>query len=424
MRHPLRTIHRHFGFRAVVLGSTVLAWAASGNATEMLPAPHAPPGLRPAPAWDRPIRLPAVAEGVEAEMRVVDQRQEPAPLRQPALQPRRAAAPRYFSGLARDPDEVLAEPLESPIQLVSLTRSLNMYQPAENGPDPMLPSEEPIGQAPPDNSREFLRSVTVLLQPGQIQFDWGVEYSLQKTTTPGIALVDNELVVFDQELRDRRLLIPFAARLGVAPRVQAFVRAPIGWTQAEFANRFGEATDDTFNVADVNAGLNLLLRDGRGQRADLIGSIGFTAPTGKHPFEDQVAVAALGDGFWSIDASLLWIRSYDPVVVFWGVGYRHLFERSYLGVDVAPGEQVNYNLGVGFAVNDRVTISSAFIGQYVTETKFDRDHIPGSDREPMSVRMAMTAITGRNRIVEPFVRFGLTDDATDAEFGVIVTRGF
>jgi len=332
--------------------------------------------------------------------------------------------PHYFVGLARKPDDVLTAPAAAPIRLASLQDDPESAPAEQDGEFPDALPEEPIGPAPPDTSRVFLRQVTVLLQPGQIQFDWGAQYLLQKTTSPGLAVVNGDLTVFEQELRDRRLLIPFAARLGVAPRVQAFARAPIGWTQAEVVNRFGETTDDTFNVADVNAGLNLLLRDGRGERADLIGTIGVTAPTGTHPFQDRVAVASLGEGFWAVDASLLWIRSYDPVVVFWGLGYRHLFERSYLGVDIDPGDQITYNLGVGFAINDRITISSAFAGQYVAETKVNGDHLPGSDREPMSIRLALTAITAPNRIVEPSIRFGLTEEATNADFGITITESF
>lgn len=419
MQYPLRMTSRLFGRPAMhacsmALAVCMLLSAANGVSSNEVAGERWPPLKRVPRLLDHPVRLPDVA---------------PATWSQPSSPPAQPAsaldgAPRYFDGLASEPDKVLAASAEMPVRLVSLARNLDSYQTNPEGPPAALPPEEPIGQAPPDTSQVFLRSVTVLLQPGQIQFDWGVEYMLQKATGPGLALVNGDVVVFEQELRDRRLLIPFAARLGVAPRVQAFVRAPIGWTQAEHASPFGEATDDTFNVADVNAGVNLLLRDGQGQRADLVGTIGVTAPTGKHPFEDQIAVASLGDGFWAVDASLLWIRSYDPVVVFWGVGYRHLFERDYLGVGIAPGKQVNYNLGIGFAINDRITLSSAFIGQYVTETEVDGTYLPGSDLEPMSLRMALTAITSPCHVVEPFVRFGLTDDATDVDFGVIITRSY
>ncbi len=408
MQYKLPTTTRSFGrrvigLRTVAIFAVVLIGAADLVRAEETRSLYSPPELNEVPpAWNQPPGA------------------EPASSVSPRQSAQSAPSPGYFSGLAREPDEMLVAPAENPVHLASFSRNLNSYQPGQED----QPPGEPIGQAPADTSRVFLRSVTVLLQPGQIQFDWGAEYVLQKMTAPGLALVNQEVVVFEQELRDRRLLIPFAARLGIAPRVQAFVRAPIGWTQAEYASPFGEATDETFNIADVNAGVNLLLRDGQGQRADLIGTIGITAPTGKHPFEDQVATAAMGDGFWSIDASLLWIRSYDPVVVFWGVGYRHLFERDYLGFEIAPGEQITYNLGVGFAINDRITVSTAFIGQYVTETKYNQTYLPGSDQEPMSIRMALTTITSQNRVVEPFVRFGLTDDATDADFGVILTQSF
>jgi len=48
--------------------------------------------------------------------------------------------------------------------------------------------------------------------------------------------------------------------------------------------------------------------------------------------------------------------------------------------------------------------------------------LPDTDLEPLSLRFALTAVTARRRIIEPFVRFGLTSDESDANVGVVVTR--
>ena len=91
---------------------------------------------------------------------------------------------------------------------------------------------------------------------------------------------------------------------------------------------------------------------------------------------------------------------------------------------IAPGEEINYNCGVGLAINDRITFSTAFLGQYISETQVNGNSVPGSDLEPITLRLALTAITSPCHIIEPFVRFGLTDDAADADVGVVVTRSF
>jgi hypothetical protein len=106
--------------------------------------------------------------------------------------------------------------------------------------------------------------------------------------------------------------------------------------------------------------------------------------------------------------------------VFYGGGYRHLWERSFDGVLVQPGEQANYMLGVGFSVNDRVTLSTTFQGFYLTNTALDNQTVRGSNLEPMSVRFAAT-IVRKCRILEPFAQIGMTDSAPRANVGVVVT---
>jgi hypothetical protein len=76
--------------------------------------------------------------------------------------------------------------------------------------------------------------------------------------------------------------------------------------------------------------------------------------------------------------------------------------------------------GVGFAINDRVTISGTFQGYYITDTYLNNQDVYGTNVEPMTMRFAATIV--RNcRIVEPFVQFGLTDSAPRVNAGLVVT---
>ena len=129
---------------------------------------------------------------------------------------------------------------------------------------------------------------------------------------------------------------------------------------------------------------------------------------------------ALGQGFWAFSGQLLFINRYDPIIVFYGFGYRHLFEREFDNVQFQPGEQITYQMGVGFSANDRVTLSTAFQGFYVTNSAANGTTIDGSNIEPLSVRFAATIV--RNcRILEPFIQIGLTPSAPAANLGIVVT---
>jgi hypothetical protein len=111
-------------------------------------------------------------------------------------------------------------------------------------------------------------------------------------------------------------------------------------------------------------------------------------------------------------------------VLYGAVGYSHEFSRDFLGIHYRPGEIFNYRFGVGFAVNDRITLSTALINLIQGTWSAAGESLPASSQEPMTIRLAMTVSASRRFIVEPFVTFGLNDDAPEADLGVILTRRF
>jgi hypothetical protein len=108
-------------------------------------------------------------------------------------------------------------------------------------------------------------------------------------------------------------------------------------------------------------------------------------------------------------------------VFFYGVGAEHFFSRHFNELEFEPGNSWNYSFGVGFAVNDRVTLSTRFLGSYIEEVRIKRQRVLGSNVEPMSIRMAATISKPCNRIVEPFVEFGITESAVESFFGITWT---
>ena len=157
----------------------------------------------------------------------------------------------------------------------------------------------------------------------------------------------------------------------------------------------------------------------------VIANISATAPTGGDPFTAVAGLAptapSLGQGFWSVSGSLLCIKPYDPIVFFYGIGTERFFEREFLGLEIRPGAQYTYNFGVGFAVNERVTLSTRFNGAYVEELEVNGERRFGTNSEPMSIRFSATISQPCDRLVEPFVEFGITDDAISSFIGVTWT---
>ena len=284
--------------------------------------------------------------------------------------------------------------------------------------------QQTYGQAPTNNSLQFLRDVDVLLAPGAWQFDTGFVYTHFANDFP-LPIFNNSGQVVDveeAEVRQRLLFTPLALRYGLTENIQLFSAMPIGWANTQYVAPNASDSMTIGGLGDLTFGASVHLFDGDDMLPDIIGTVGSTAPTGQFnaPIFGTVPGSALGQGFWAYNLQLLAIHRYDPVIVFYGGGYRHLFERSFDGVLVQPGEQANYMLGVGFSVNDRVTLSTTFQGFYLTNTSVNDQTVRGSNLEPLTMRFAATIV--RNcRIIEPFCMIGMTDSAPRANVGVVIT---
>jgi hypothetical protein len=298
----------------------------------------------------------------------------------------------------------------------------------EGGDEPKaLADAEKLGEEPEDTSLQFLRDATVLLDPGESQFDIGVTYLYTDNSFP-ILLVDdgdNVVGVEDVDFRIRELAVPMEYRFGLVKRVQAFIGASVGWSNTQVAIDSFEAFQNDGGFGDIDFGATAQLVDGSADKHYMLATIAATAPTGGDPFGPAAALAtsapSLGQGFWSISGNVLCIKSYDPMVFYYGVGTEHFIGREFNGREIDPGANWNYRFGVGFAVNEKVTLSTRFQGSYIEEVKVDRERVLGSNLEPMSLRLAATIARPCDRLVEPFVEFGLTDAAVSSYFGVTWT---
>jgi hypothetical protein len=286
--------------------------------------------------------------------------------------------------------------------------------------------QQTYGERPPttNNNLQFLRRESVLLEAGDWQFDAGGVYTLFDNDVPIPIFENGTLTNVVEGLQRRRLLyVPFAARYGLTDRCQLFAFLPVGWENTQFSTIGADDYSNRGGFGDLTAGSSLLLCEGcGGYSPEAILNLAFTAPTGNFtsPIFGLVPGSALAQGFWALQAQMIFINRYDPIVVFYGLGYRHLFERSFDGVAFQPGEQIGYQMGVGFAVNDRVTLSTAFQGFYITDTYLNGQRLPGSILEPLSLRFAAT-ISRKTRILEPFALIGMTEEAPAAQIGMIIT---
>lgn len=299
--------------------------------------------------------------------------------------------------------------------------------------------ETKLGEAPeePENELQFLRRQSVLLDPGQYQFDVSLQYLINESDSP-LAQVADEFLQIGEALRKQRLLLlPIEFRLGLTPVSQFFINVPFGWSNGEISFLGVDEFQNSGGLGDISAGITRMLMEGNEWFPDVLTTLAFSAPTGDSNFVTSLSTPgnALGQGFWTTTIGLSFIQTYDPMVFFYGFGYSHRYENTFdvnVGdgrVTVNPGKQIFYRFGAGFAVNPRVTLSASFNGSYITEDVVEGVRLAGSIREPMSIRLAATITKDKElkknqrvRTIEPFVNFGLTDAAANAVFGVSCTH--
>lgn len=273
-----------------------------------------------------------------------------------------------------------------------------------------------------------LRTQSVLLDKGERQIDVALVYTIADgilyqpvlVSTPG----PNTVVVSPVRARQRLLIAPIEFRYGLTDNIQTFCNMPFGWADSELAipglidewgNRAG--------IGDVNFGATALLHQGCGDAPDVLGTLDVTAPTGDADYfiTGGTPNSRLGEGFWAISTSVLCVQTLDPCVLFYGLGYRHRFDANFmLNVHANPGEQFIYQLGVGFAASESVTLSTSFLGVYTTEDHINGQRVQGGITEPMRLRFSAT-IAKPCKIVEPFAEIGMTRDAANARIGITWT---
>jgi len=257
---------------------------------------------------------------------------------------------------------------------------------------------------------QFLRSQKVLFKRGDLQAEFSATYSHDtieistaklKTRTAGAGVLFRYGLVDDLELD---VSVPFA-----------FVDREIDPSTSAIASIFGQEfiRRDDSGLGDVSGSLRWGALHEEGLVPETTLSLNVKSATGR---EDVL----LGTGFWNIGGSVSLVKTIDPVVLFGSLGYNAALERGRTD----PGDQIPYSLGMGFSLNDRVSFSTSLTGAAIRRAKIDGREIAGSGRDIHSLNLAVTVQVAKGLFVEPFVNFGLSEEATDFFAGVNVPYRF
>jgi hypothetical protein len=313
---------------------------------------------------------------------------------------------------------------------------------------------EPDPGQPP--SVDLLADVGGVLTPrGTLVVEPQLEYTYDTANRfffNGIEIVDALLIGIIEVNKAQRetLTASLAGRYGITSRLEADVRVPFVVRRDRLTRQeVGEAAESTDTLkmnglGDIDFGLHYQLNRGTGGWPFFVANLRAQSNTGKGPYDvDPEDEAPTGSGFWGVEPSLTVIYPSDPAVLFANVGYVYNFasdvDKTFTSgttstrvEEVDPGDSVRASFGIGFALNDSLSLSLAYEHNWIAGTEQEQVNLGTGERtttstddfQAGSLLFGLSHGISEDVGVNVSVAVGVTDDAPDARITVRVPIAF
>ena len=136
--------------------------------------------------------------------------------------------------------------------------------------------------------------------------------------------------------------------------------------------------------------------------------------------KSRTGAGLTGTGVWNVGGGVTLLKTIDPVVLFARLGYTYNFASQTRDL----GNVIDYAVGMGFSLNDRVSFNVQLTGAYVGESRFigvgtSTAGSGGSgpltfssrDVEIMNLIFTTTIMVTKQFFVEPLVGIGMTEQS-------------
>lgn len=183
------------------------------------------------------------------------------------------------------------------------------------------------------------------------------------------------------------------------------------------------------DLGDIEAGLLLHLLSEKGSRPQIIGGVRVKSRTGRDPYGLNSKVLApgynvleelpTGSGHWGVEPYFTILKTIDPAVLFFNFGYFYHIERDISGIgDIDPSDSINYSIGVGYALNDKVALNTAFEQKIYTRTKVNGNKIEDTDPITANLLLGATYSFSDTSALTFTLSIGLTEDSPDVQVSI------
>lgn len=262
--------------------------------------------------------------------------------------------------------------------------------------------DAPIGTAPKGRtaSEVFLRDQRIVLAPNEVTLDFGLLYAREDTLTlvdvgngPTLGLVESD--TFGGVL---------VGRYSIGRATELFASTSYRNQQvAIFADGqpFSRASRGDFG--DIGLGVRRTIVDEGPGRPDVIVTLEGSIPTG---------ASSYGAG-----GGVTLVKSFDPVVLFGSIDYRHTFSRDFANINrLQPRDRIDAQVGYAFALNDTVILNTALQGSFNFAATFSDAEFRQNDT--FNLLLGLTARVSRNLFVQPSVSYRLNGTGSGVLFGL------
>lgn len=179
-------------------------------------------------------------------------------------------------------------------------------------------------------------------------------------------------------------------RTGLQRHLEAYLSLPLTYSHVQdiSGNEFVRKAD-AWRLADIALGVQYQIVEEDADTPAIALSLDINIPTGQKRYNDVFNSwkdpLNNGSGHWSLTPGIAFVRSTDPAILFGGVGYQYSFARTLDGYHIKPGWVLKGYAGVGFALNERLSLGGRLSYAYSANLRADHQTIHGSDADPLEL---------------------------------------
>lgn len=271
---------------------------------------------------------------------------------------------------------------------------------------------------------DFLTGSTVLLAKGQYELELGVthrqsrdNYALPNAGHFQRSSFTANVFQFNTTLRG-----------GLADGLEGWINLPFTYTSIEqvSTNTFVREKD-AWDIADISLGLQYALLQESTLYPAITATLDISTPTGEKKYNDIVNAwldpLNNGSGHWSIAPGLAFVRTTDPAILYGGFNYRYFLSENISGFKVQPGWMLSGYFGVGFALNNDLSLGTQLSAAYQSNLEADGVEVKGSHLTPLDLSFSASYRLNQKWVAVTQVAFNLNDDAGTPGLSLRLKRG-